>query len=149
MPSPDDSAQRARSPKGLPWIITMLLFAFIATLAYWIVYFTSGDVQVRQDPVYIAFENSFPAADAWMGLCALIGAVGLWRRRSWGFLFGLLAASSMIFLGLMDVAFNLNEGIYAIGGSETVIEVAINLLCLTAGPVLIYYLWKNRSTLLV
>lgn len=135
-------------PKGLAWIIGLLLFAFVANLAYWIVYFTSGDVQVRQDEVYIAFENSFPAADAWMAVCALLGAIGLLRHRPWGLLFGLLAASSAIFLGLMDVTFNLNQGIYAIGGAEAAIEVLINLFCLGVGPLVIIYLWKNRSSLL-
>jgi uncharacterized membrane protein (DUF2068 family) len=83
-----------------------------------------------------------------MALCALAGAIGLWRRRAWGFLFGLLAASSSIFLGLMDVLFNLNEGMYAIGGVEMVIEIAINLLTLGLGPVVIVYLWRSRVALL-
>jgi len=74
------------------------------------IYFTSGDVQVRHDEVYLAFENAFPLADAWMAFCALLGAIGLWQRRNWGFLFGLLAASSAIFLGLMAVLFNLQQG---------------------------------------
>jgi len=135
-------------PKGLGWIIALLCFAFVATLAYWIVFFTSGDVQVRTDDVYIAFEKAFPPADAWMALCALLGAIGLWRGRSWGFLFALLAASSSIFLGLMDMTFNLNQGIYAIGGAETLIEILINLATLLLGPVIIIYLWKNRQQLL-
>ena len=94
-------------PKGLTWIIGLLLFTFAATLAYWMIYFTSGDVQVRHDEVYLAFENAFPLADGWMAICSLLGAIGLWKKHSWGFLFGLLAASSAIFLGLMDVLFNL------------------------------------------
>lgn len=134
--------------EGLGWIIALLCFAFVATLAYWIVFFTSGDVQVRADDVYIAFEKAFPPADAWMAFCALLGAIGLWRGRSWGFLFALLAASSSIFLGLMDLTFNLNQGIYAIGGAETLIEILINLATLLLGPVIIIYLWKNRQQLL-
>ncbi len=136
------------SPNGLGWIIALLCFAFTATLAYWIVFFTSGDVQVRADDVYLAFEKAFPPADAWMSLCALLGAIGLWRGRSWGFLFALLAASSSIFLGLMDVTFNLNQGIYAIAGTETLIEILINLATLLLGPVIIVYLWKNRQQLI-
>lgn len=122
----------------------LLFFAFAATLVYWIVFYTTGETQVRQDPVYLAFENSFPVADTWMALCALLGAIGLWNRKPWGFLFGLLAASSAIFLGLMDLTFNLNEGIYAIPGLETTIEVLINLLTLGLGPVVIVYLWTQR-----
>lgn len=132
------------SPRGVGWIIAALSLTFIATLVYWLLFFTSGDVQVRQDEVYLAFENSFPAADTWMAICALLGAIGLGKQRAWGFLCGLLAASSMIFLGLMDVTFDLNQGIYAPGGIETATEVVINIFCLVVGPLLIFYLWKNR-----
>ena len=125
-------------PKGLNWNTSLLCFAFAATLAYWIVFFISGDVQVRNDADYIAFEKSFPPADAWLAFCALLGAIGLWRRRAWGFLFALLAGSSAI-LGLMDVTSNLNESLYAIGGSETLIEIMINLATMLLGPVVIIY----------
>jgi len=135
-------------PKGIGWIIGLLFFASLATVAYWLVFFTTGDVQARSDPIYLAFEKSFPLADGWMALCALVGGFGLWRRRDWGFLFGLLAASSSIFLGLMDVLFNLNEGNYTLGGEEMAIEIAINLLTIGIGPVMIVYLWRNRSHLL-
>jgi hypothetical protein len=135
-------------PKGLAWIIGALLFAFLAQVVYWIAFFFTNSVQVRTDEVYLAFERAFPLADAWMAICALVGAIGLWRGRGWGFLFGLLTASSAVFLGLMDVLFNLNEGIYSIGGSETLIEIIINMLLLSLGPLVIVYLWKNRSTLI-
>lgn len=135
-------------PKGLGWIIGILLFTFLAPVIYWIMFFFADSVQVRTDEVYLAFERSFPLADAWMAICGLLGAIGLWRGRGWGFLFGLLAASSAVFLGLMDVLFNLNEGIYSIPGSETMIEVMLNVLTLSLGPVTIVYLWKNRFTLI-
>jgi uncharacterized membrane protein (DUF2068 family) len=134
-------------PKGTGWIIGMLLFACIATTAYWVIFFTTGDVQARSDPVYIAFESAFPLADGWMALCALGGAVGLWRKKDWGFLFGLLAGSSSIFLGLMDVLFNINEGNYALGGPEMAVETAINITTLGFGILVIVYLWRNRSRL--
>lgn len=80
-----------------------------------------------------------------MAVCTLLGALGLLHAKSWGFLFGLLAASSAIFLGLVDVLFTLNEGIYGVGGVETGIEIVINLLTLGLGPVTIFYLWKYRD----
>lgn len=51
----------------------------------------------------------------------------------------------MIFLGLMDVTFNVNQGIYALGGIETAIEVIINLFCLVVGPLIILFLWRERK----
>jgi hypothetical protein len=104
-------------PRGLVAAITYLAVAAVGTTAYWIVFFTSGAVQVQRDAAYLAFERAFPLADGWMAACAALAAVGLWRRRPWGLLFGLLAGSSLVFLGCMDVLWNLNAGSYSIGSS--------------------------------
>lgn len=143
----DTQHEKLTAPRGLTWIIGILLFFSLATLTYWTAFFTSVNVQVRQDEVYLAFERAFPLADAWMGACALLGAIGLLQRRAWGFLLGLLAASSFIFLGLLDLLFDLNEGILTAGGLGPAIEIAIFLLALVFGPVVIVYLWVNRAAL--
>jgi len=103
---------------------------------------------VRGDAVYLAFERAFPLADAWMAACSLLGAIGLWRRRPWGLLFGLLAASAQVFLACMDVLFNLNEGNYAIVSTAMAAEVLINVVLLVGAPLLIVFLWRRRRSLL-
>ena len=125
-----------------------LAIVAVLTTLYWIDFFTSGGVHVRDDAVYLAFEKAFPLADAWMAACALLGAIGLWRRRSWGLLFGLLAASAQIFLACMDVLFNLNEGNYAIASASMAIEILINVGLLVGAPLLIAFLWRQRHALL-
>lgn len=120
-----------------------LLLVAVLTVFYWIDFFTTGAVQVREDAVYLAFERAFPLADAWMAACSLLGAIGLWRRRAWGLLFGLLAASAQVFLACMDVLFNLNEGNYAIVSGAMAVEIAINAALLTGAPLLIIYLWRR------
>lgn len=125
-----------------------LALVAVATLLYWLDYFTSGAVHVRDDPVYHAFEGAFPVADAWMAACSLLGAIGLWRGRAWGLLCGLLAASSQVFLGLLDVSFNLNEGNYAIASAAMAVEILINAWLLVGAPLLIGWLWRNRGMLL-
>ncbi len=138
----------SRRPTGLGAVVWVLTIAGVGTSAYWIVFFVSGAVQVRADPVYIAFERAFPLADEWMAACALLGAIGLWRGRDWGVLYGLLAGASMIFLGLLDVLFNVNEGNYALVTPELWGEVMINVFTLVGGPLVIAYLWTNRAALL-
>ncbi len=65
----------------------------------------------------------------------------------WGLLFGLLAASSLVFLGCMDVLWNLNAGSYAIGSGAMTAEIVINVFCLAGGLLLILYLWRHRRSL--
>jgi uncharacterized membrane protein (DUF2068 family) len=120
----------------------------VLTTLYWIDFFTSGGVHVRDDAVYLAFEKAFPLADAWMAACSLLGAIGLWTRRSWGLLFGLLAGSAQIFLACMDVLFNLNEGNYAIASAPMAAEILINAGLLVGAPLLIAFLWRQRRALL-
>jgi hypothetical protein len=55
---------------------------------------------------------SFPLADGWMAATAILAAVGLWRMRPSGLLFGLVSGGTMVFLGLMDVLFFLHNGLY-------------------------------------
>lgn len=125
----------------------LALVAVLTTL-YWVDFFTSGGVHVRDDAVYLAFERAFPLADAWMAACSLLGAIGLWRQRSWGLLFGLLAASAQVFLACMDVLFNLNEGNYAIASAAMAAEIVINAGLLVGAPLLIAFLWRRRRELL-
>lgn len=125
-----------------------LAIVAVLTMLYWIDFFTSGGVHVRGDAVYLAFEQAFPLADAWMAACSLLGAAGLWRGRSWGLLFGLLAASAQVFLACMDVLFNWNEGNYAIVSAAMAVEIAINAGLLVGAPLLIAFLWRHRRALL-
>jgi len=125
-----------------------LALVAVLTVLYWIDFFSAGSVHVRGDAVYLAFERAFPLADAWMAACSLLGAIGLWRRRPWGLLFGLLAASAQVFLACMDVLFNLNEGNYAIVSTAMAAEVLINVVLLVGAPLLIVFLWRRRRSLL-
>jgi len=134
-------------PPGLVAAVGYLAVAAVGTTAYWIVFFTSGAVQVQDDAAYLAFEKAFPLADGWMAACAALAAVGLWRGRPWGLLFGLLAASSLVFLGCMDILWNLNTGSYAIASGAMTAEIVINVFCLAGGVLLIPYLWRNRRSL--
>ncbi|NJD32447.1 MAG: hypothetical protein FIB04_11230 [Gammaproteobacteria bacterium] len=137
----------AAASRGRTYAVAYLSVAAVGTAAYWVVFFTSGAVQVTEDPGYLAFERAFPLADGWMAACALLGAIGLARGRPWGWFFGLLAGSSLVFLGCMDVLYNLNEGTYAVASAAMWAEVAINAFCLLGAPLLIGHLWRTRDCL--
>jgi len=119
----------------------------LMTVVYWVLYFATGAVQAETSPVYIAFENSFPAADAWMAAACFVAAAGLLARRHWGLLFGVCAGSAMIFLGLMDVLFNLEQGMYAAMNAEMAFETLINAWTLGFGAFVLWFLWSRRKIL--
>lgn len=134
----------AADGRGMKVVAGLLLFTATVTVLYWVLYFATGAVQVESSAVYKAFEDSFPAADAWMAAACATGAAGIIRRREWGLLFALLGGSALIFLGLMDVTYNILQGMYRNMNPEMVGETLINVYTLAFGPFLIGHVWANR-----
>ena len=145
-----NSKQRTELPPGGRFVLGLLIFGVLATLAYWVVWF-GVDREIlasAHTPSYYAFENSFPVADAWMMLTGLLGAVALVRRRASALLWSLAAGSISIYLGLLDVLFDLENGIYRSGDTGGVIvEVVINVLTLAMGSVVLGWAWRHRRAL--
>ncbi len=116
-----------------------LIVTAILTIYFWVDFFFKGTVKVTKEEWYIKFEKAFPVADFWMAGCALISAIGLLFGLSFGPFFALLAASSLIFLALMDITFNIQNKMYhrIRESREMVLEVVINVWCLFLGILLI------------
>jgi hypothetical protein len=138
-------------PAGGRFVLGVLIFGVLATAAYWVVWF-GVDREIlasAHTEGYYAFENSFPLADAWLGLTGLLASIALVRRRPSALLWCIAAGSISIYLGLLDVLFDLENGIYRspdTGG--VIVELAINVLSLSMGVVVILWAWRSRRALL-
>ena len=93
-------------------LAVLLTITAVATAAYWIDFFVRGTVQAGEEDWYLRFERAFPAADAWMAAACAVAAVGLFAGASYGVAFGLAGAGGLVFLGLLDVSFNVQNGLY-------------------------------------
>jgi hypothetical protein len=120
-----------------------MVLATVATLAYWVTYFMSGATMVRSDNVYTSFENAFPVADGWMALSFLLAAIFLLKGDRSAVLWGICGGSAMIFLGGIDILFNIEQGLFTHGGLEMAAEIVINLFCWTFGPFTIWRMWNH------
>lgn len=126
-------------------IFELLLAAGI--LAFWTAFFTTDLVDIDDQhlkEIYLVFERAFPIPDTYLTVILIIGGIGLLKDKTFGYLFSLMGGASLIFLGLLDVSFNVQNGMYLIGVGEAVLNIAINLLCLGFGIFLIVFLWKKR-----
>ena len=82
-----------------------------------------------------------------MASAAIAAAIGLVRRRPWAVLAGIAAGSALVFLGLLDVLFNLEQGLYARPSVAVAVETLINFFCLAVGPFCLMYFWRHRDRL--
>jgi len=138
------------TPRGRGFILGVLVFGVVATIAYWVVWF-GIDREIlasAHTASYYAFENSFPLADAWMVLTGVAATVALARRRASALLWCLAAGTNSVYLGLLDVLFDLENGIYrSPDGGAVAVEVCINVLTLAMGAVVIGWAWARRREL--
>ena len=137
-------------PRGGRFILAVLVFGVLATLAYWLVWFgIDRDLLASaHTDSYYAFENAFPIADAWMIACGIAAGVALVRRRASALLWIIAAGATSIYLGLLDVLFDLENGIYRspdTGG--VIVEIAINVLTLAFGTLIMIWAWRMRREL--
>lgn len=142
-----------RELRGRKLVAGLLALTAVLTVAFWVTFFAdyAGQAQsyfARRCPGWFLWERSFPAADLWAAAACLLGAVGLWKRRAWGGLFALLGGSALIFLGLMDVLFFLQNGLYSPFNADVLVEAVIHVWVLAFGAFVIVYTWRGRRQLL-
>lgn len=124
-------------------IVLLLLFG-VGVVLYWLLFYTSGDVNLNTSDAYLDFERAFTAADLMTGLLAVISAIGLLSGKEWGILFGLVASGGILFLGFMDISYDLTHGIYLTVNGPMLTEVVINLFCIVVAPFVAVTLWRHR-----
>ncbi|KPJ70030.1 hypothetical protein AMJ44_00930 [candidate division WOR-1 bacterium DG_54_3] len=119
----------------------------LGIIMFWIAFFTTDLVNIsdpRLKEAYLAFESAFPFADFYLSFMLIIGGVGLLKKMPYGYFFSLVAGASLIFLGLLDVSFNVQNGIYFLGAGEALLNIVINSICLGFGTFLLLKIWKDK-----
>ncbi|MGH8460050.1 MAG: hypothetical protein ACRESS_00440 [Stenotrophobium sp.] len=124
--------------------LALLWIAAIGIVLYWVSYFTGGEVQASGANCYRVFEQNFPLPDGFVALCAVLCALYLRRGNEHCLLWGLLTAGGFFFLGLIDIAYNLWNGMYAIFSAAMAAEIVINLFSLGFALWLSVFFWRNR-----
>lgn len=141
-----------KRPTGLTVVAVLMLLTAVGTLLFWAVFFADLEAQragylASRAPAWFSWELSFPLADGWMALTAILAAVGLWRRRPAGLLFALVSGGAMVFLGLMDILFFLQNGLYLPLNAEVILELFIHLWTVAFGLLAIALVWSRRGQL--
>ena len=120
------------------WLARIVLWASaIGTAAYWIAYLNGLRLsEVSECASQLQF-GQIPS-NFWIVISASLGAIGLGRKRRWGLLMTVAAASSGLYIGLFDITLNLRTDVYLLPLGEIAPELFANTVC-TVLPAYLFY----------
>lgn len=118
-------------------IIWVILF-----IGFWMVFYFTEYKNPKMSEVERKHELSFPFPDlGWITPNLIVAAIGLLLEQSYGYFFSALAGSGMMFLGIIDLAFNVqnkkfNREKY---GFDAIVSIGVVVLTLIFSPIFIIY----------
>lgn len=121
-------------------IARLQLATGIGLLLFWAAFFTVGLAPANPPPGYFQFEHSFTVPDIILAIGLIIA--GWWwlgtdpALRKAAHVLSLVCAGALIFLGLLDISFNVQNGMYTSGWVDAVLALAINAWCIGFGTYL-------------
>jgi hypothetical protein len=127
--------EKKRSEKT---VAVLELVTAIGIILFWVGFFTVGLAPANPPAGYFAYEHSFPPPDSVLALILIAAAVLLLRGKPLGRALSLVAAGGLIFLGVIDFSFNIQNGMYAISAMDALLNGVINLWCVGFGGVLVF-----------
>ena len=108
----------------------------LGIIGFWLYFFKVENKDPKNSQVYLHYERAFPLPDlGWIVVSLIIAGIGLLQNAKFGFIMTIASGGGLIFLGLVDVAFNAqNEG-YSSDLADSIMNLGINGVCLIFGPI--------------
>ncbi|MFA5066301.1 MAG: hypothetical protein WC566_12680 [Dehalococcoidia bacterium] len=114
-------------------IASLEIVTGVGLILFWLAFFTVGLAPEKAPPCYFAYENSFPLPDGILAVLLLIAGILLMKSNPAGRILSLVGGGALVFLGLLDFSFNLQNGIYLTSVIDLVLNAFINLWCVVFG----------------
>jgi hypothetical protein len=119
--------------EGLKTIAILELLTGVGLILFWIGFFTIGLAPKNPPPGYLAYEHSFPLPDGLLSILLLAAGILLLLNNPWGSHLSLIAAGALVFLGVLDFSFNIQNGIYKLTKSDLILNAFLNVWCVGFG----------------
>jgi len=102
-------------------------------LLWWIIVFTLG-MAPDQPPVgWLSYSRSFVLPDVLLSVLLFWAGILLLRGRPLGIRLSAVAAGALLFLGILDFSYNIQNGMYAGAIVDTILNAFINIWCAGLG----------------
>lgn len=115
-------------------------------IGFWLMFYFTEYKNRKMSEVEFKHEISFPLPDlGWVLPNLVIAAIGLLLEAWFGYFFTVIAASGMIFLGLIDFAFNFQNKKFNVKeyGFDAVLSIIFVVILLIFGPIFLIYSGYN------
>jgi hypothetical protein len=119
--------------KGLKTIAVLELLTGIGIILFWIGFFTIGLAPENPPQCYFAYEHSFPLPDIILSITMLASGILLLKNKKSGMTLSLVCSGGLMFLGILDFSFNIQNGIYMTSTLDLVLNAFINVWCVGFG----------------
>ena len=111
---------------------------------FWVIFYLTEYKTPKMKECDFKHEKSFPLPDlGWIMPCLFIAGIGILMEQKIGYFFSALAGSGMMFLGLIDLAYDIQNEIFKKKEFGTYMGTLIILIMLIFGPLCIIYAWMN------
>ena len=105
----------------------------LGLILFWILFFTAGLAPPDPPECFFAYEHAFPLADLILAGTLLTAGILTLKRYPGARTITHICAGALIFLGLLDFSFNMQNGIYSLSTESMISNGFINLWCVGFG----------------
>ncbi len=114
-------------------IAVLELLTGVGLILFWIGFFTIGLAPKNPPQGYMEYEHSFPLPDGLLAILMLVAGTLLLLNNPWGSHLSLVAAGALVFLGVLDFSFNIQNGVYKISKGDLILNAFLNVWCVGFG----------------
>jgi hypothetical protein len=124
--------------KKLSVLSVLMLIMAAGLILFWIGFFTVGLAPENPPSCYFAYEHSFPVPDIMLAITLTAAAMLLRKGNPLGKRLSLVCAGALFFLGILDMCFNAQNGVYASSTMDLVSNLFINIACVVLGLLIVF-----------
>lgn len=116
----------------------------IGIFLFWIAFYTIGLAPDNPPDCYFVYEKAFPLPDTVLAVALIFGGIYAFKQQKMMIVL-LPAYGGLMFLGLIDFAFNWQNGMYTISLMDGILNAFINIWCVVFGLCAIVSLQRQFS----
>jgi hypothetical protein len=119
--------------KSTKTIAVLEIITAIGLILFWILFFTVGLAPADPPVGYFEYEHSFPLPDIILSLTLIAAGYFLLKKKGIGKSLSLVCAGGLLFLGIIDFSFNIQNGVYTVSTMDLITNGFINIWCVLFG----------------